>query len=243
MKTAGFHEYSGLEAMRSTPISHPWDLSPKEAIALQGELASRVIRRGKVREPRFLAGCDVSSSRFSSRARAGVVLLSFPDLATVEEAVIEGEIAFPYVPGLLTFREGPLALQAFSRLSRRPDAVFFDGQGIAHPRRLGLAAHLGLLLDLPAVGCAKSLYVGEYEEPGERRGEWTPLRDAGGETIGAALRTRDHVKPIFVSIGHRVDLGEAIRLALAAGGGYRVPEPTRRAHILVSGGQRCRGSG
>jgi deoxyribonuclease V len=222
--------------MRKAKLDHPWDLSPKAAIALQKELASRVVRRGKVNKIRFVAGCDVSSSLFSRRARAGVVLLSFPDLATVEEVVAEGEIAFPYVPGLLTFREGPLALRAFSKLSRRPDVVFFDGQGIAHPRRLGLASHLGLLLDLPAVGCAKSLYIGEYDEPGERRGEWSPLRDEGGETIGAALRTRDGVKPIFVSVGHRLDLAEAIRLALAVGGGCRIPEPTRRAHQLVSGG-------
>jgi len=222
--------------MKKANLVHSWDLSTTAAIALQREMASRVIRRGKVRTIHLVAGVDVSSSLCSRRARAGVVLLSFPDLATVEEACAEGEISFPYVPGLLTFREGPLVLQAFSRLKSRPDVVFFDGHGIAHPRRLGLASHLGLLLDLPAVGCAKSLYIGEYRAPGEKRGEWSPLRDVGGETIGAAVRTREGVKPIFVSIGHRVDLAEAVRLALAVGGGCRIPEPTRRAHMLVSGG-------
>ncbi|MCX6349633.1 MAG: deoxyribonuclease V [Candidatus Aureabacteria bacterium] len=226
--------------MRKLGVLHLWDLSPAQAIALQKDLAGRVIRRGKVRAPRLVAGCDVSSSLFSRRARAGVVLLSFPDLAVVEEALSEGETSFPYVPGLLAFREGPLALQAFSRLTRRPDVVFFDGQGLAHPRRLGLASHLGLCLDLPAVGCAKSRFIGEYEEPREKRGAWTPLTDGSGVTIGAALRTRDKVKPMFVSIGHRLDLKEAIRLTLAVGGGYRVPEPTRLAHQLVSGSRRKR---
>jgi len=213
---------------------HRWDLSPQEAISLQKKLASRIVARGKVKNPRLIAGCDISSSVHSDQARASVVVLAFPDLETVEEKVVKGKVGFPYVPGLLSFREGPLLLKAFSLLESDPDLIFFDGQGIAHPRRFGLASHLGLWLDRPSIGCAKSRYIGEYKEPGKKRGESSPLKDKNGEIIGAVLRTRGGVKPIFVSVGHKVDLGDAVRLTLAVHGGYRIPRPTRRAHNLLS---------
>lgn len=213
---------------------HRWDLTPEEAIALQKKLAPGVITRGKLKNMRLVAGCDISSSISTAKARADVVVLTFPGLEVVEEKVIMGEVGFPYIPGLLSFREGPLLLKAFSRLKHDPDVVFFDGQGIAHPRRFGLASHLGLWLDRPSIGCAKSRYIGEYEEPGKERGEWAPLKDANGETIGAVLRTRTGVKPVFVSIGHKVDLEEAVRLTLSVPSGYRIPRPTRLAHNLLS---------
>lgn len=213
---------------------HSWDLSPSQAISLQKRLSRKVITTGKVRKVRLVAGCDISSSIFSPEARAGVVVLTFPDLKVVEERVVEGKVHFPYIPGLLSFREGPLLLRAFSRLKNDPDVIFFDGQGLAHPRRFGLASHLGLWLNRPSVGCAKSRYIGEYEKPGEERGAWSPLKDKNGGTIGSVLRTRTGVKPVFLSIGHKLDLDEAVRLTLAVYGGYRIPQPTRLAHNLLS---------
>jgi deoxyribonuclease V len=220
--------------MRIKKSFHKWNLSPAGAISLQKKLAPRVIPRGRLKNIRLVAGCDISSSIYSDEARAGAVVLSFPGLEVVEEKVVKGRVNFPYIPGLLSFREGPLLLEAFSLLKSDPDVVFFDGQGFAHPRRFGLASHLGLWLDRPSVGCAKSRYVGEYEEPGRERGCWSPLKDKNTETIGAVLRTRTGVKPIFVSIGHKVDLEEAVRLTLLVHGGYRIPQPTRLAHNLLS---------
>jgi deoxyribonuclease V len=164
-----------------------------------------------------------------ARARAAVVVLAFPSLEPVEESVVEQPCRFPYVPGLLAFREGPSILAAFRRLRARPDLLIFDGQGIAHPRRFGIAAHIGVLLDLPAIGCAKSRLTGTHGEPGPARGAWAPLVERG-ETIGAVLRTREGVKPVYVSVGHRLGLETALGLVLRCGGGCRLPEPTRRAH-------------
>jgi len=163
-------------------------------------------------------------------AVAGVVVLSFPDLAFLEESFAAGELRFPYVPGLLSFREGPLLERAVQGLGRKPDLVFFDGQGIAHPRGLGIASHLGLRLGIRSVGCAKSRLWGEAGEPPERRGGWTPLRAPDGATVGAALRTRTGIKPVFVSPGHGIDLEGAVRSTLAASPRYRLPEPIRAAH-------------
>jgi len=182
---------------------------------------------------RLVAGADISYDRGSHRYFAAVVLLALPGLAVVEEATARGKSPFPYIPGLLSFREGPLLLRAFARLRRRPDLALFDGHGIAHMRGIGIASHLGLLLDVPSIGCAKSRLVGEHDEPGPKVGDWTPLRYEG-RRVGAVLRTRKGTKPIFVSIGHRVGLPQAIRWTLACGGGYRVPEPTRRAHLLAN---------
>ncbi len=179
-----------------------------------------------------MAGADLAYRPDGRWAWAAVVLVELPEGRLVESATAAGRPRFPYVPAYLTFREGPLLLAAFRRLRRRPDLCLFDGQGLAHPRRFGLACHMGLLLDLPSVGCAKSLLVGEHGEPGRARGAWSPIRDEG-ERVGAAVRTRAGVRPLFVSPGHRIGLAGAIRWALACSR-YRVPEPIRLAEQLVN---------
>ncbi|MCA1816410.1 MAG: deoxyribonuclease V, partial [Acidobacteria bacterium] len=182
-----------------------------------------------------VAGTDISFNKFETTVYAGVVVLALPSLEVVEEVGVVSESKFPYVPGLLSFRETPSVLEAWEKLKTEPDAVMFDGQGIAHPRRVGIASHVGLLIGRPTFGCAKSVLVGKYEEPNEERGSWSPLVDPkNGETVGAALRTKTRVQPIYVSPGHMIDLEGAIKLTLACDGGYRQPEPTRRAHHLVN---------
>ena len=212
---------------------HDWPHDPAAARRIQESLVSRV-RAGRVPlAPRLVAGADVAFSRRAARVFAAVLVFRFPEMELVEQAAAEGPADFPYVPGLLTFREGPVLLEAFARLERVPDAVIFDGQGIAHPRRLGLATHMGLWLALPTVGCAKSRLIGRHDEPGPERGDSAPLMD-GGERIGVVLRTRTRVKPLFVSPGHLADVETAAQTVLACGGGYRLPEPTRLAHAAVT---------
>ncbi|MFQ5693210.1 MAG: endonuclease V [Nitrospinota bacterium] len=213
---------------------HPWRASPAEARAIQERLRGRLTLRGAPRNVHLIAGADLSYPRFSSRAVAGVVVLSWPDLEVVETRTVDGEMEFPYVPGLLSFREGPLLLRAFERLRARPQLIFFDGQGIAHPRGFGLASHMGLILDRPSLGCAKSLLFGRATDPGREAGGRTPIHDLRGRRIGVTLRTRTGVKPIFVSPGHRIGMDPAADWALRACRGYRVPEPTRQAHLLVN---------
>lgn len=212
---------------------HRWDYSPKEAIALQKQLADQVDQRSPLRRFSLVAGADVSYNRFSDVVHAGVVVLNAADLSVIEEQAVTMRVRFPYVPGLLSFRESPPVLEAFARLRHRPDVVLIDGQGLAHPRRFGIACHIGLWLNLPTVGCAKSILVGEYKRLGSRRGAVAPLVDRG-ETVGMAVRTRTGVKPVFVSVGHRIDLAGAVRAVLATCDRYRLPEPTRRAHHLVN---------
>ena len=162
------------------------------------------------------------------------MVLSYPTLETVECRIARTEVAFPYVPGLLSFRETPVLVPVLESLALRPDVLLVDGQGIAHPRRFGIACHLGLLFDIPTIGCAKSRLTGKFEEPGQAKGSHAELKD-GEEVIGAALRTRDGTRPIFVSIGHKVDLESALRIVLGCVGKYRIPEPTRRAHLAAAG--------
>lgn len=214
---------------------HSWDITPKEAVSLQEELREKVVASREFGEVRLLAGADISSSTRSEEARAAVVVFSFPSLDVVETATVTGRVAFPYVPGLLAFREAPILTRAFASLKSEPDLVFLDGHGLAHPRRMGIACHVGLLLGRPTIGCAKSRLTGTHEEPGRSRGAFSYLRDEKtGEVIGAVVRTRDGTKPVFVSIGHMIDLESAIDFTLRCGGGYRIPEPTRQAHILLS---------
>ena len=221
--------------MASYEKLHEWGLAPREAVQLQKELRERVRiapLKGKVRT---VAGADISFNKFSPVVWAGIVVMSLPSLEVVEEVGVVSETKFPYVSGLLSFREAPSVLEAWEKLKTEPDAVMFDGQGLAHPRRIGIASHVGLLLGRPTFGCAKSVLVGRYEEPGEERGAWSPLVDPkNGETVGAALRTKTRTQPIYVSPGHLIDLEGAINLTLACDGGYRQPEPTRRAHHLVN---------
>jgi deoxyribonuclease V len=213
---------------------HGWEVSTAEARELQLKLASEVSRTDVVYGPRFIAGVDISVDRVRGVARGAVVVLNYPELKVVETRVVEGKVDFPYVPGLLTFREAPLALAAFKRLNTVPDLVLFDGQGIAHPRRMGLASHLGLFLDTPAIGCAKSRLCGSHAVLGSEVGSYAELVD-GDELIGAALRTKAGVKPVYVSIGHKISLESAIHWVMRCCCGYRLPEPTRLAHLAAGG--------
>jgi deoxyribonuclease V len=214
-------------------FTHPWDVSPADAREIQRQLCGRALVAPLDRQPEIIAGVDVSVK--GGRARAAVVLLSYPGNTPFQTATAAMPVSFPYVPGLLSFREGPVVLAALEQLEDRPDVLMFDAQGLAHPRRMGLATHLGILLDMPAVGCAKSRLCGMHSEPDEQKGSWTPLMD-GDEVIGAVVRTRDRVQPVFVSVGHRVDLETSVSLVLGCAARYRLPEPTRWAH-RVAGGQ------
>lgn len=213
---------------------HSWQVSTAEALDIQLKLAPQVSRTNEVAEPRFIAGLDISVNRERGTASGAAVVLNYPQLELVEAKVVEGRVDFPYVPGLLSFREAPLTLAVCEQLSVTPDLILVDGQGIAHPRRLGLASHLGLFLDVPTIGCAKSRLCGRHRVPAEEAGSYAELVD-GDETIGAVLRTRTAVNPIYVSIGHRVDLEAAIYWALECCRGYRLPEPTRLAHLAAGG--------
>jgi deoxyribonuclease V len=212
---------------------HDWDLSPAEAIRFQEALRKQVVRENHLGDVRTVAGVDVSVR--GDRARAAVVVLSFPELAPLETAMAEMPVAYPYVPGLLAFREAPAILAACEALQIEPDLFIFDGHGLAHPRRFGIACHAGLFLDRPTIGCAKSRLCGEHAEPGIAAGRWASLLD-GEETIGAVVRTCQGTRPVYVSIGHKVDLQAAIYYVMSTCRGYRLPEPCRLAHRSAGGG-------
>lgn len=216
-----------------------WPNNTREAAELQRTLRSKVLLTNKLGQVRLVAGVDVSYERVRREGYAGIILLKFPEFIALEQVWAREEITFPYVPGLLSFREGPLVLKAFEKLTQSPDLTFFDGQGVAHPRGFGLASHMGVILGIPSIGVAKSHLYGSFSEPPAEPGNYSPLLGESGQVIGAALRTKRNVKPIFVSVGHMVDLTTAIRYVLACCRGYRLPEPTRRAHLLV---QRLRTS-
>jgi deoxyribonuclease V len=223
-------------------ITHSWNLTPRAAIALQQRLRSRVVRSGQLRKVRAVAGTDVGFERGGATARAAVAVLSFPGLELMDYAIVRRPVRFPYVPGLLSFREIPVLLAALDRLQVKPDLILCDGHGLAHPRRFGIACHLGVLRGIPAIGVAKSRLVGEHGEPAQRRGAWVPLRHQG-ETIGAVLRSRTGTRPIFVSVGHRVSLPAAVRYVMACTTRFRLPETTRWAHRLASGDEPLRDEG
>ncbi len=222
--------------MRAVSL-HPWRVSYAEAVAIQNSCRDRVRIEPLEPRPVLVAGADVASSRRTHRMYAAIVVVRLPDFEVVEVAGAAMSARFPYIPGLFSFREVPPLLRAFARLRTRPDAILFDGHGRAHPRRFGLACHAGVLLDCPSVGCAKSILVGEHVPVGLSRGARAPLV-AGGETIGAALRTRPGVRPVYVSVGHRVDLDSAVRLVLATTRGFRLPDPIRRAHQATAESMR-----
>lgn len=201
---------------------------------MQRRLSDEVLRIGEVVSPRFIAGVDVSVSRARGAATGAVIVLEYPSLSLVEAKVVYGEVDFPYVPGLLSFREAPLVLKAFEILETIPDLVLVDGQGIAHPRRIGLASHLGLFLDVPTIGCAKSRLCGRHGKLGDEAGSNTELID-DGEIIGVALRTKLRTKPLYISVGHMIDLQMAVHWVLECCRGYRLPEPTRLAHQAAGG--------
>ena len=212
---------------------HSWRVTAQEAIAIQDSLRDQVVREDRFGAIKTVAGIDVGFEDGGGVTRAAVVVLRYPELELAETAVIRRPTTFPYIPGLLSFREGPAVLEAIDRLRALPDLLICDGQGFAHPRRLGLACHLGLWTGLPSIGAAKSRLIGQHESIGEKRGDWQPLWDAG-ELIGAALRTRPGAKPLYISTGHRIGLETAIGMVLACTRAYRLPEPTRQAHRLAS---------
>lgn len=212
-----------------------WAVTTSEARRFQDRLRERVSAvSGAGFDPRIAAGADVAFERprGATRAWAAIVCVRLPGLETVEEASASTEVEFPYVPGLLSFREMPVLAAAWRRLRTRPDVLLLDAHGVAHPRRAGLACHAGLVFDVPAIGCAKSILVGTHDRLGRRRGSWVPLVDRG-EVVGSVLRTRTGVKPVYVSVGHRVDLETAREIVLRVATRYRLPEPTRRADQLA----------
>jgi deoxyribonuclease V len=217
-----------------TPVHrNAWDLSPAEARALQERLSGQAELRDRLGAPALVAGIDVGFEDRGRVTRAAVAVLGFADLQLVESALARRPTAFPYVPGLLSFREIPAVLDALAALTCTPDLLLADGQGLAHPRRFGLACHLGWLLDTATIGVAKSRLLGEFSQPADQRGAWAPLLDRG-DLVGAAVRTRHGVKPVFVSPGHRIDVASAVRLTLACTDRYRLPEPSRAAHRFAS---------
>jgi deoxyribonuclease V len=232
---------------------HDWNVTPGEARDIQLHLRGRLELTDRLPETiRFVAGADCafrlperrSWERGSGRAIAGVIVYSYPELQEVERASMESALTFPYVPGLLSFREIPALLSAFEKIRSTPDVIFVDGHGYSHPRRMGIASHLGLVLDCPAVGCAKSMLIGRHEEPPQMGGSWSDLKapctddKTQFETIGAAYRARDSVRPIYVSIGHRVSLPRAIELVRSVSDGFRIPKPTREADHFVAAVKR-----
>jgi len=214
-------------------LLHEWDVDYRTAVRIQEELRGKVSLEGEPRRVELIAGADISYNRGEDLFHAAVVLLRFPSMEPVEESRVSGRAGFPYIPGLLSFREGPVLLRAFECLTVRPDLALFDGQGTAHPRGLGLASHLGLLLDLPSIGCAKKRLFGQHGEVGENAGDFAPLVHQG-KIIGTVLRTKRKVKPVYVSPGHRISHRRAIEIVLACCRGYRIAEPIRQAHLLVN---------
>ena len=213
---------------------HDWNLTISESRDLQNRLASKVLRIGSVVEPNFIAGIDVSTQKSRGLGTAAIVILEYPSLEPIETEVIQGNIDFPYVPGLLSFRESPLILRACGQITHIPDLIMVDGQGIAHPRRLGIAAHLGLFFDIPTIGCAKSRLCGAFQMPAIEPSNFEELTD-NNETIGVVLRTKYNTKPVYVSIGNKIALEDAIFWVMRCCRGYRLPEPIRFAHQAAGG--------
>jgi deoxyribonuclease V len=212
---------------------HQWNVTYPEAVAIQNELRKNIRVCALKHEPATIAGADVSFDKQNNTLYAAVAVLEFPSLEPVAKAVVKEQASFPYIPGLLSFREVPVVIKSYKKLKVFPDVLLCDGQGMAHPRGVGLASHLGLLLGIPSIGCAKSRLCGEHAEPGPEVGNWTSLK-LDDRTIGAVLRTRKGVKPVYVSVGHLITLRKAITIVIRSGAGFRIPEPTRIAHLLVN---------
>jgi deoxyribonuclease V len=210
---------------------HSWNVSVKEAIQIQEALKNRIILKKTFLKVKAMGGGDVAYSKNGNLLFGAIVILSFPDMEILDMATADGQIPFPYIPTLLTFREGPILIKTFQRLKVKPDVMIFDGQGIAHPRGMGLASHMGLWLNLPSIGCAKTALLDEFISPGPSKGSYEWIRREG-KKVGAVLRTKEKVKPLFVSPGHRIDLLTSIHLILESCRGFRIPEPLRKAHQL-----------
>jgi deoxyribonuclease V len=218
--------------VKINPI-HPWDVDIQQAKIIQQQLQKRIDLHPLEKPIELIAGADVSYSTKNKTVFAGIVIFRYPDLIKVETAYTVSESNFPYIPGYLTFREAPALLETFQKLLTKPDVIIFDGQGIAHPRRLGIATHLGIILNMPTIGCAKSRLIGIHDEAPSERGAFAELY-YNNEKIGVALRTRANTKPVYVSPGHKITLSESIDIVLAACTKFRIPEPTRAAHHLVN---------
>ncbi|MCB0581563.1 MAG: deoxyribonuclease V [Phaeodactylibacter sp.] len=214
-------------------LTHGWNLSPTEAVNLQRQLREKISLSPFAGPIRHIGGADLSYNKGSDEFYAGIVVLDYESMETVAHSTVIRRSPFPYIPGLLSFREIPSLMEAWERLPFQPEVIAFDGHGIAHPRRMGIAAHFGLLADKPTIGCAKKRLTGKYEEPPRRRGAYTPILD-GEETLGFALCTKDGIKPVFVSPGHRMGLEQSREVMLHCARGYKIPEPTRQAHLLVN---------
>lgn len=206
-----------------------WDVTSQEAVRLQEQLRAKVVPRGHLPKPKLVAGADAAFDLRTRQLFAAVVVLSVPSLELVENVVHQESRSFPYIPGSLSFPEAPALLHAFEKVRHDPDVVFIDGHGLSHPRAAGIASHIGLCLNKPTIGYAKSLLIGRHRVPGPSRGSHMSLYDANDRVIGAVVRTRDRVKPVFVSVGHRIGLAQAVQLTLPCGKGYRISEPTRQA--------------
>ena len=218
-----FSRYSEMKPL------HPWKVSVEEAIQIQEALKSRIILKKTFSKVETIGGADVAYSKSENLLFGAIVVFSFPNMEILDTATCDGKIPFPYIPTLLSFREGPILIKTFQKLKIEPDVMIYDGQGIAHPRGMGLASHLGIWLDLPSIGCAKTPLLDEFVPPGPSRGSFEWIRREG-KRVSAALRTREKVKPLFVSPGHRIDLLTSIHLILQTCKGFRIPEPLRRAH-------------
>lgn len=223
---------------------HSWDVTPSEAVALQKRLREQVIIQPLPDHIELVGGADISFEKFSDTVYSAIIVLRLPELEFVTASGVQSTAPFPYIPGLLSFREAPSLLDAWEKLKVRPDVLMLDGQGIAHPRRFGIASHIGLILNLPTIGCGKTLLTGKYEEPAEQAGRWSPLVDKG-EKIGAVVRTKNRVNPVYISPGHLADIPTSIALTLRCAKGYesgsakyRIPEPTRLAHLYVNAMRR-----
>jgi deoxyribonuclease V len=212
---------------------HSWEVTPKEAKKIQEDLRGQIELQDSFNEIKLVAGADVAFDKSKNESYGGVITYSFPELKEIERKGVKKEITFPYIPGLLSFREAPVLLEAFALLKTEPDVIMFDGQGLAHFRRMGIATHMGILLGKTTIGCAKSRLIGRFEEPGEDAGCYSPLMDDGQE-VGVVLRTKRRVKPIFVSQGNKISLNTCVDILLKCVDGYRIPKPTREADCYVA---------
>jgi len=214
-------------------LLHEWDLSVADARSIQNRFSSKIVLKNQFSQIGLIAGADIAIDVENNEGIAGVIVYTFPDLQVIEKKYAQRKVTYPYVPGLLSFRESPLLLDVMKKVEQEPDLIVFDGQGIAHPRSFGIASHMGLLLNKPTIGCAKSLLFGKYKEPGKEAGSVSKLC-SGNKIIGAVVRSRESVKPIFISPGHKIDLKTAIQIMLKCCDGYRIPKPTREADHFVN---------
>jgi len=219
-----------IEIMKIKPL-HPWEVAPEEAASIQEKLRKKIRLKGKVDNLQRIAATDVAYS--NDVAIAGVISFSYPELLVLEKNLVLFPVKFPYIPGLLSFREGPPIIEAFKKLKQKPDLLLFDGQGIAHPRRMGIATHLGIYLNIPSIGCAKSKLIGEHALLKNEKGAYQPLYD-GGEMIGFVIRCKKDVRPVFISPGSFIDFEAALKIVLILCRGHKIPEPLRLVHMFVN---------